>query len=52
MASGYLRRPVEQAMNFIDGWYRTGDLGRLDEDSHLHIHGRVMDWPRPSLLAR
>jgi fatty-acyl-CoA synthase len=22
MASGYLRRPVEQAMNFIDGWLR------------------------------
>ena len=43
MASGYLRRPVEQAMNFIDGWYRTGDLGRLDEDGYLHIHGRVVD---------
>jgi len=43
MASGYLRRPVEQAMNFVDGWYRTGDLGRLDEDSYLHIHGRVVD---------
>ena len=43
MASGYLRRPVEQAMNFIDGWYHTGDLGRLDEDGYLHIHGRVVD---------
>lgn len=43
MASGYLRRPVEQAMNFVDGWYRTGDLGHLDEDSYLHIHGRVVD---------
>jgi fatty-acyl-CoA synthase len=43
MASGYLRRPVEQAMNFIDGWYRTGDLGHLDEDGYLHIHGRVVD---------
>ena len=43
MASGYLRRPVEQATNFVDGWYRTGDLGHLDEDSYLHIHGRVVD---------
>jgi fatty-acyl-CoA synthase len=43
MASGYLRRPVEQATNFTDGWYRTGDLGELDEEGYLHIHGRVAD---------
>jgi fatty-acyl-CoA synthase len=43
MAAGYLRRPVEQAMNFVDGWYRSGDLGELDDDGYLHIHGRVVD---------
>ena len=43
MASGYLHRPVEQATNFIDGWYRPGDLGELDEEGYLHIHGRVVD---------
>jgi fatty-acyl-CoA synthase len=43
MASGYLRRPVEQATNFIDGWYRSGDLGHLDEEGYLHVHGRVVD---------
>ena len=43
MASGYLRRPAEQAMNFIDGWYRPSDLGELDEEGYLHIHGRVVD---------
>ena len=43
MASGYLRRPVEQATNFVDGWYRSGDLGELDDEGYLHIHGRVVD---------
>jgi fatty-acyl-CoA synthase len=43
MASGYLRRPIEQAANFIDGWYRPGDLGELDDKGYLHIRGRVVD---------
>ena len=30
-------------MNFIDGWYRPSDLGELDEEGYLHIHGRVVD---------
>ena len=33
-AAGYLRRPAEQATNFTGGWYRPGDLGRLDEEGH------------------
>ena len=43
LASGYLRRPAEQAMNFVDGWYRPSDLGELDDEGYLHIHGRVVD---------
>ena len=30
--AGYRNRPVEQAQAFVDGWYHTGDLGRLDPD--------------------
>jgi hypothetical protein len=43
MAAGYRNRPVEQAAAFRDGWYRTGDLGRLDTDGYLHILGRAVD---------
>ena len=39
MAAGYLRRPVEQATNFVDGWYRTGDLGR-PRRRRLSAHSR------------
>ena len=43
MASGYRHRPVEEAANFVDGWYRPGDLGHLDDDGYPHINGRAAD---------
>ena len=43
MAHGYRNRPQEQALHFVDGWYRTFDLGRLAADGHLHILGRAAD---------
>ena len=43
MALGYRHRPVEEAANFVDGWYSSGDLGRRDPDGYLHILGRAVD---------
>jgi len=38
---GYWRTPRETV--FVDGWFRTGDAGRLDEAGHLHVVGRVVE---------
>ncbi|GJD66829.1 AMP-binding protein [Methylobacterium frigidaeris] len=43
MAGGYLNRPDLEAAAFREGWYRSGDLGRIDSAGRLHILGRVSD---------
>jgi long-chain acyl-CoA synthetase len=41
---GYYRLPAESASVFTpDGFLRTGDMGRLDEDGHLYITGRIKE---------
>jgi O-succinylbenzoic acid--CoA ligase len=42
--AGYVRRASETAAAFTtDGWYRTGDLGRLDDDGYLAVADRRLD---------
>ncbi|MFG1665446.1 SDR family NAD(P)-dependent oxidoreductase [Streptomyces sp. Y7] len=40
---GYHRRPEESAEALRDGWYRTGDLGRITEHGSVTVTGRLTD---------
>ncbi|OZC64879.1 long-chain fatty acid--CoA ligase [Rhodococcus sp. 15-725-2-2b] len=37
---GYWRNEVATADSLDDGWFRTGDLGSVDEDGYITISGR------------
>jgi malonyl-CoA/methylmalonyl-CoA synthetase len=42
--AGYWRMPEKTAEEFTaDGYFRTGDIGHLDEDGYLFISGRARD---------
>jgi long-chain acyl-CoA synthetase len=41
--AGYWNRPAETAEAFHDGWLRTGDVGRMDEDGYFQVVDRRKD---------
>jgi long-chain acyl-CoA synthetase len=39
----YWNRPEETRDAFVDGWFKTGDIGRIDEDGFLSVTDRKKD---------
>src|SRR5699024_3443337 len=37
---GYYNAPEKTAEEFVDGWYKTGDIGELDQNDYLKIIDR------------
>ena len=45
---GYWNRPDESANAFMDGWFKTGDIGNIDDDGFLSVTDRKKDLIKTS----
>jgi len=45
---GYWKRPEDTANAFVDGWFKTGDIGQLDADGFLSVTDRKKDLIKTS----
>jgi long-chain acyl-CoA synthetase len=41
--SGYLNRPDDTRAAWRDGWFKTGDIGRIDESGYVYLLDRLKD---------
>ncbi|MEQ8345569.1 MAG: AMP-binding protein [Sneathiellaceae bacterium] len=39
----YWNNPEADAKSFLHGYWRSGDIGRIDEGGYVHVHDRVKD---------
>jgi long-chain acyl-CoA synthetase len=45
---GYWNRPEETQAAFVDGWFKTGDIGDIDSEGYLSITDRKKDLIKTS----
>jgi long-chain acyl-CoA synthetase len=45
---GYWNRPEETQAAFVDGWFKTGDIGQIDNEGFLSITDRKKDLIKTS----
>lgn len=43
LCAGYWKRPDATTAAFVDGWFRTGDIGVRAADGYITLHGRRSD---------
>jgi long-chain acyl-CoA synthetase len=43
VVKGYWQRPDDTALTFTDGWFHTGDVGKIDEEGFIYLVDRMKD---------